>query len=172
MKGIVISTMVVWSVLVAYIAGWHKVDKEEKFIVDQLESQMMDIEQGKLAIIKGSNEPMHLYGEWMVKDHTVMKEELQALAIERNIKVPTRISNDKAETLTRLRNMEGADFDQEFIRMMRIDHRRDIQELKMASHSTDKGVKAFAQKYLPLLQSHLSGLEELPAGGMTKSDSR
>src|SRR5687767_4939766 len=160
MKTIVIATIVVWSFLVAYIAGGSKTDKDEKFIIEQLDAQIMDIEESKLAIIKGTNDPIQLYGEWMQKDHLQMKKELQALAIQKNISIPTRLSNEKAEALTRLRNLEGKEFDQEFVRMMRIDHLMDIRSLKTACKSTDPDVRAFAQKYLPVLKSHLSGLEE------------
>jgi len=162
MKTIVIATIVVWSFLVAYIAGGSKTDKDEKFIIEQLDAQIMDIEESKLAITKGTNDPIQLYGEWMQKDHLQMKKELQALAIQKNISIPTRLSNEKAEALTRLRNLEGKEFDQEFVRMMRIDHLMDIRSLKTACKSTDPDVRAFAQKYLPVLKSHLSGLEELP----------
>ena len=168
MKAIVIGTMVVWSFLVAYIAGSKKIDKDEKFIIQQLESQLMGIEEGKVAVIKGTNEPIQLYGEWMQKDHQEMKKDLQALAIHKNISIPTRLSNERSEELTRLKNLDGALFDREFIRMMRMDHLRDIRALKTASRSSDPEVKTFAGKFLPVLESHLSGLEELPVGKIRK----
>src|SRR5688572_26895608 len=97
MKALLISTTVVWSFLVAYIAGSDKTDKDEKFIIEQLDARIMDIEEGKLAILKGTNEPIQLYGEWMQQDNQQMKKELQALAIQKNISIPTRLSNEKAE---------------------------------------------------------------------------
>lgn len=172
MKALLIGTTIVWGFLVAFIAGGSKTDKDEKFIIEQLDAQIMDIEEGKLAIIKGTHEPIQVYGEWMQQDHQQMKKELQALAIQKNISIPTRLSNEKAEALTKLRNLEGNEFDQEFIRMMRIDHLRDIRSLKTACKSTDTDVRAFAQKYLPVLKAHLSGLEELPNGEPKKDGSK
>jgi putative membrane protein len=161
MKVIFVLAVAAWSFQVAYMACNSETSKTEKFILEQWDAQLMDIEEGNLAILKGTNDQIHLYGEWMAEDHKKMKEELQTLAQKKNITVPAQLSEKKATALADLKQLDGIKFDKEFVKMMRIDHLRDIRCLKTATRSTDSDVKGFANKYLPILESHLEGLEQL-----------
>ena len=56
----------------------------------------------------------------------------------------------------RLSNQQGAEFDQEFIKMMVDDHEEDVKAFeKHAKDADDTDVRAFAAKHLPALRDHL-----------------
>ncbi len=57
----------------------------------------------------------------------------------------------------------GEDFDKKFIKMMIIDHERDIKLFKKALDYKDAEVSAFAKKYLPMIQGHLDKIEVIKA---------
>lgn len=55
----------------------------------------------------------------------------------------------------------GRDFDEKFIKMMRIDHERDLKDFKKAGELADKGVTDFAATYISMIQIHLDKLNEI-----------
>ena len=75
-------------------------------------------------------------------------------------------TNENADDLEDLRKAHGKAFDKKFIRMMIIDHKRDIVKLEKATRSNDADVQVFATKYLPVVEGHLVKIKAL------KKDSR
>jgi putative membrane protein len=132
-----------------------------KFLTEAADARMMDIEEGKLAAQKGTNDLIKNYGEKMVTDNTRLLKELRVLAATKNITLPVTLSNEKADGLEDLKSEEGKDFDEQFINMMRRDHRRDVDAFEDASDFKDQDVRSFASKNLPLLESHLAMLEQV-----------
>ncbi|HYI78569.1 MAG TPA: DUF4142 domain-containing protein, partial [Chryseolinea sp.] len=63
--------------------------------------------------------------------------------------------------LTDLKEVHGKSFDKKFIRMMIIDHKRDLKKFEKATRSTDADIQVFATKYLPYVQSHLQKIKAL-----------
>lgn len=75
--------------------------------------------------------------------------------------LPETISNDKQDGLDELQKKSGKEFDEKFIKMMTIDHKRDIKDFKKATKYKDQEVASFASKYLPLIQSHLDKIIQI-----------
>jgi putative membrane protein len=71
------------------------------------------------------------------------------------------LGTDKAEGLNDLRKVHGKSFDKKFIKMMIIDHNRDIKKLERAVLYGDPDIQVFATKYLPIVQSHLDQIKAL-----------
>jgi putative membrane protein len=137
-------------------------EKISKFMTEATDARMMDIEEGKLAMQKGTNDLIQNYGQRMVTDNTKLLKELRALAAAKNITLPQRLSNKKADGLEDLREKEGKDFDRKFIKMMRIDHKRDVDEFDDAVEELkDQDVKSFAGRNLATIESHLAMLEQV-----------
>ena len=93
----------------------------------------------------------------MVNDQTEMLHEIKKLAVLKNVPVPTGLGPDKAEGLKALKDVHGKSFDKKFIKMMTIDHKRDVKKFERATRSSDADVQVFATRYLPYVQSHLKG---------------
>jgi putative membrane protein len=66
-------------------------------LTEAADARMMDLEQGKLAVTKGSTTEIREYGQWMVKDQTRMLEDLRALAASKKIAIPSALSDQKSE---------------------------------------------------------------------------
>lgn len=131
------------------------------FLVKSADVRMMDAQEGKLAVEKGTSSAVRDYGQLMVKDQSVLLEKIKKLAAKRNITIPAGISDKKEKGREDLAEESGRDFDEKFIKMMKIDHERDVRLFKKATECEDKGVRAFAVEYLPMIQSHLEKIEAI-----------
>ncbi|MBT1702221.1 DUF4142 domain-containing protein [Chryseosolibacter indicus] len=138
------------------------IDEEiSRFMTEAADARMMDIEEGKLAATKATTPELKQYGEWMVADHTKMLRELRMLAASKNIILPNTLSNKKADGLEDLKGQQGQDFDEKFIEMMKIDHKRDVNDFEDATDFKDKDIQKFAETYLPIVESHLEKIKQL-----------
>jgi putative membrane protein len=132
-----------------------------RFIAEMAEARMMDLEEGKIAQQKSTTRDLKSYGTLMVNDQTEMLRELKKLAALKDVTLPSELGNDKADGLQDLRDVHGKDFDKKFVKMMIIDHKRDVKKFEQATRSSDADVQVFATKYLPYIQSHLEKIRSL-----------
>jgi putative membrane protein len=135
--------------------------KTKEFLVGMTDARLMDREEGKRAAEKGTTETVRLYGEKMIKDQTYLLQQLQAFAKTKHISLPTTISDKKANALKDLKEKSGTELDEKFIKMICIDHTRDVKKLKKALKSEDVTVAQFASKHLPMIQNHLSEIKQI-----------
>jgi putative membrane protein len=132
-----------------------------EFLVKIADGRLMGIKEGQAAETKGTYYDIRSYGMLMVKDQKRLLAVMKTLAVHKKIQLPQQISADKEEGLKELLDKKGEDFDSKFIKMMRIDHERDIRLFTDALHAKDDEIRAFAVKYLPLIQQHLDKLNAL-----------
>jgi putative membrane protein len=121
----------------------------------------MELEEGKVARQRSTSKHLKEYGDLMVKDQSRMLEELKIIAERKQVKLPSNLSQEKAEGLADLKKEHGESFDKKFIKMMILDHKRDVRKFERATKSNDADVKLFATKYLPIVQSHLEKMRTL-----------
>ncbi|MDB5273930.1 MAG: hypothetical protein JWO58_2297 [Chitinophagaceae bacterium] len=132
-----------------------------EFLVKIADGRLMGIREGEAAVKKGTTTAIKDYGRLMVNDQKRLLVIMETLALHKKIQLPQKISSDKQDGLKDLLNKKGKDFDEKFIHMMRIDHERDIRLFTDGQTVKDDEIRAFAVKYLPLIQSHLKKLNEL-----------
>ena len=132
-----------------------------EFITDIAEARMMDLEEGKIAQQRSTTRDLKSYGALMVNDQTEMLNELRTLATLKGVELPSSLGEYKEKGLNDLKEVHGKSFDKKFIRMMIIDHKRDLKKFEKATRSTDADIQVFATKYLPYVQSHLQKIKAL-----------
>ncbi|HEY6975574.1 MAG TPA: DUF4142 domain-containing protein [Chitinophagaceae bacterium] len=117
---------------------------------------LMEVELGKIAQEKATNPRIKDFGAMMVKDHSDANDQLKTLAQQKNITLPTAVSDKQQKEIDDLNKKTGKDFDKAYMSMMLDDHKKDIKEFEKAGNdSKDADVKDFAMKTLPTLQKHL-----------------
>ena len=139
--------------------GLSSEDKE--FLLEAADTRMMDWAQGNLATEKGTTPRHRQYGKRLMRDQSKLMTEINALAASKNVVLAEKISEEKSEELTKLKACSGESFDRRFRRMIIKDHKRDIEEFKRASQSTDPEIREFAKRYIPMLEDHLQAAREL-----------
>ncbi len=136
-------------------------DAGSVFIVEMVDARLMGYELGKLAAERGSQLAVREYGQRMVLEQPPLLEKLNRLATASRVTVPIVIGADKREDYKELLALEGASFDRAFVASMRKSHRRDVGKFKQALLLPDPAVATFAGAELPIIESHLRGIEAI-----------
>jgi putative membrane protein len=137
---------------------------DRKFVKDAAEGSMVEVELGKLAQEKGSNDAVKEFGKRMVDDHSKANEDLKQAAAKANIQVPAELPKKAKKVQDKLSKLSGAEFDRVYAKMMLSDHKDDVKSFEKESKAGQAPeVKNFAAKTLPTLQEHLKMAEQLEA---------
>jgi len=131
------------------------------FLVKSADARMMDAQEGWLAAQKGSSAAVKSYGKLMMQDQEKLLTAIRTLAKKKNVTLPPGISHKKERGRDNLADESGEDFDKKFIKMMTIDHERDVKLFRKALDSKDADVRDFAKRYLPMIESHLDKIETI-----------
>ena len=133
-----------------------------KFAVKAANGGMAEVKLGELAESKSADIDVKNFGAMMAKDHSKANEELKNLASEKNITIPSAVSDDVQKDIDDLSKKTGKDFDKSYINMMVSDHKKDIDEFEdAAKNSKDSAFKNFAVKTLPTLYKHLGAAKAI-----------
>ena len=133
-----------------------KVDKDLiNFITKATQSNLMEIEAGKLAETRASRKDIRDFATMLVKDHTTANEELSSLSGTKAIECPTILEKGKREDVDDLASKNGVEFDKAFVNEM-VDGHKDAVNLfeDTIKDTKDADVRTFAMKILPKLKQH------------------
>ena len=136
-------------------------DEVVNFLMEVSEARIMDLEEGRIAQQRATFRTLKDYGTLMVNDQTKMLKELEAIATSRKIRIPQTLGQSKANDLSDLKREHGKEFDSKFIKMIVIDHKRDVKKFRKALYSDDPDIQVFATKYLPVVESHLDKIQSI-----------
>lgn len=129
---------------------------DTKFATAAAQGGMAEVQLGQLAVQKATDPDVKAFGQHMVDDHSKANDQLKEVASKAGLTVPTTLNAKDQALLTKLQNLSGAQFDKAYITAMVKDHMTDVREFqKESSSGADPGLKDFASKTLPTLQSHL-----------------
>lgn len=135
---------------------------EHRFVMDAAVGSMAEVELGRLATERASNDRVKQFGQRMVTDHGKANDELKALAQTKNITLPSDLDERHKATRDRLAKLSGDAFDRAYMREMVMDHRKDVTEFRRESQSgKDPDIKAWAAKMLPTLEDHLKQAQDI-----------
>jgi len=125
-----------------------------------------EVEAGKLAQQKGADPKVKDFGAMMVKDHSAANEQLKALAAGKGIDLPGSSSTGQMATKAKLELLSGGTFDKSYVEDQVKAHRDTVELLKKEiATGQDPDAKAFAQKVLPTVESHLHAINQIAAAG-------
>ena len=125
-----------------------------KFMVDVADVNMTEIQLGKLAQDKAASQRIKDFASMMVKDHSGATYDLKSLAAQKNVTLPTTISDDHQKKMNDLNKNTGKDFDKAYIDMMEDGHESTVKDFEKNTDNSDADVKAFVNKMLPTLRMH------------------
>jgi putative membrane protein len=148
---------------------------DRKFVIEALKGGLAEVELGKLASEKASNDAVKQFGQRMVDDHGKAGDELKKIAQDKGIEPPAGLDGKHQKLRDRLAKLSGAEFDRAYVNEMLKDHRKDVKDFQReADRAKDPDVKAFAAKTLPTLQDHLKQVESLQTQvkGTAKADKK
>jgi putative membrane protein len=146
-------------------------DADRQFVEKAAMGGVAEVEMGKLAQQKATNDQVKQFGAHMAQDHSKANEELKQIAQSKGVAVPAAPDKSHQRDMDKLSKLSGAEFDRQYMTQMVADHRKTVAEFKKASESArDSEIKAFAGKTLPKLQEHLAQAQSI--NDSVKSTSR
>ena len=132
---------------------------------------MMEVELGKIAVQKSSNDKVKQFGQRMADDHSKAADELKGIAAKDNITLPTELDARHRAMIDRYANLSGSAFDRAYMGDMVRDHYADIADFQREANSgTNADLKSWATTTLPTLREHLRIARETDTSlGVTSS---
>ena len=117
----------------------------------------MEVESGKVALQRSSNDQVRQLAQRIVDDHTQTNERLQSLARSKGIEIPIQLDSKHQKEIDKLQKVSAKDFDSKYAALMVSDHKQDIKAFQhQAERASDPALKEFATMTLPKLESHLA----------------
>jgi putative membrane protein len=151
-------------------AGAADSDPDASFYKHAAEGGIAEVDAGSQAQDKGNSQAVKDFGAMMVKDHSAANDKLKALAVSKNISLPTSPSVGQMATKAKLDVLSGDTFDKSYIKGQIKAHQDTIVLFKKEIASgQDPDAKAFATATLPVIQGHLRKIKTIAASaGITK----
>jgi putative membrane protein len=138
-----------------------KVD-DKKFAKDAALGGMTEVELGKLAAQKASNNDVKQFAQKMVDDHTKANDQLKQIAAQDKIQIPDSLDSKHQSRIDKLSKLSGEQFDKAYVKDQLKDHETDVKDFNAeAQNGSDPNIKAFASSTLPVLQQHLDLVKNL-----------
>jgi putative membrane protein len=138
--------------------------RDQQFAKEAAMGGMAEVELGRLAADKAQSEEVKEFAEKMVEHHQKANEELNSIASEMGMTLPTDMGSKHSATKERLSKLSGAEFDRAYMKYMLSDHKKDIANFeKQANRGENTKLKEFASETLPTLREHLETAQGIAA---------
>jgi putative membrane protein len=130
-------------------------ERDQTFMKEAMEGNLLEVRLGELAQTNASAPEVKRLGQMMITDHKKAADELKNLASQKNVSLPTGLSEKSQKHYDMLAKKQGKDFDKAFTKCMVMDHKKDICKFKKeAKKGDDPTVKTWASNTLPTLEHH------------------
>jgi putative membrane protein len=140
------------------------------FVLKAAMGGMEEVALGGLAEQKAASEEVKRLAAHIVQEHTTANQELVRTAEAKGIKIPETTSPVAQTVAASLSELNGPDFDMQYVLQQHGAHLATIAMFQHASmHTMDADVRAFAQKYLPKIQAHTAEIEKVGMAMMNKT---
>jgi putative membrane protein len=135
------------------------------FIAKAAAGGMTEVELGNLALAKTTNSSVKDFANMMVTDHTRANEELMAMAKNKSFTLADSLDGEHKAKVDNLRNLSGTEFDRTYMATMVADHQKTLELMRTeVANGIDAGLKDFATKTIPVVQTHLEHAQKLQSG--------
>lgn len=135
---------------------------DQRMMKNLAEANFAEIETGKLALQKSQNDQVKAYAQKMIDDHTQAQKELEQLAQQKGVTLPTETDMKHKAAAKALGALEGEKFDKMYMNQVGVmDHKNTHRLLSKAQKDAkDPDLKALAAKMTPTVDGHLTMAQE------------
>lgn len=137
----------------------------QEFVNNAASGGMFEVQSSELALERSQTPAVQEFARMMITDHTAVSDELKAIAEGKGLTVPTEIAGPPAEHMSAVQAAEGDSFDQTYMQHQVQAHEETIMMFQAeAQNGSDPDLRAFAEKTLPALNTHLQQAQGLATG--------
>jgi putative membrane protein len=128
----------------------------ENFVVRAAVTNMAEIELGQLALEKSADPGIRKYATQLIKDHQAAQAKLKGIAAAAKIALPGTVDEEHRAQKQKLAELVGADFDKQYLALMKAGHEQAQKLLEAAGKSADleAPLKAYASETLATVKAH------------------
>ncbi len=156
--------------LAAYDAGTSIAKSDLQFMTKAAQGGMLEVELGTKATQVAASEDVRTFGNHMRTDHGQANAQLQELAVQKGVRLPTSLDAEHAQKLDELDKLKGAEFDRKYAADAVDDHEKDVSEFEQAaSDLKDPELKDWASRTLPILKMHLQMAKDMKTKTMQQA---
>lgn len=146
---------------------------DQNIMRDIAQSNLAEIEAGKIALKQSKNDQVKTFAQKMIDDHTQAQKDLEQLAQAKGVTLPTEPDNKHKAAAKKLSALEGDKFDKQYISKGGVSDHRDTHRLleRAQNRATDPDLKALAAKMTPIVSQHLTMAQDVRSAKGTVSGS-
>ena len=142
---------------------------DQKFLLKAMESNVAEIQMGRLALEKSTDEKVRHFAAQMIDDHGKMLDEWKQAVAPLNMPVPEEPSKNAMKTMDKMKGLSGDAFDQAYIKEMVKAHKEDDKAFKEEARATiTPQLKEMATQDAGIIEGHLQQIEEIAKSKGTK----
>jgi putative membrane protein len=147
------------------------VSSQDRMFMDQASQiNLTEISLGRFMEARASITAERKLGARYARDHTTAQANLRALASSLHVTLPTTAGAKNSATVARIEAQKGRSMDDSFVSASITGHKAAIAIFrKEESKGSNPAVKAYAARYLPMLQTHLRMAEQAESALHTTS---
>ncbi len=168
MKTYKIAFIIMAAVLAAPFAHAQTMTKRSsaEFAQDVAIATTFEINSSKLALQKSKNAQIRAFAHHMIKDHTKAAGDFKTTLAKSHVKssriIMNRLDDSHQVVYDRLVQLQGVDFDNEYIKAQVDAHKETIAVFTdYSKEGRDAQLKAFANRTLPTLRMHQKHADDL-----------
>lgn len=138
---------------------------DQKAIRDMAMANLSEVELGRMAQSRSSNDEVKAFAQQMIDDHGKALADVQALAQSKGVTLPAEPDARHKREADKLDKLSGDAFDKAYMARAGVaDHKTTYAHLgKIKSSARDADVKAAADAMRPVVQQHLNAARQLNA---------
>lgn len=161
--GAVALGLVAFSALPAAAQSSAMTKGDQTLLKDIAQANIAEIESGKLALDKSSNDGIKKFAQMMVDDHGKALTDVQALASTKGVTLPTEPDMKHKAVAVEFKALKGSTFDSRYVKQAGVGDHEATEKLlkKTQAKAKDADLKALATKMLPVVDGHLQHAHEL-----------
>jgi len=133
---------------------------DAQFAAEAANSEIAEVELGKLAVKNGRDKRVKNFGAMMIKDHAKATAKLEVIAKSKKIILPTAVDSANQKMMDILAKNSGAAFDRAYLDDMVKDHEANIKLFQSASKQLmDPDLRRYAARNLLTFKRHLDAID-------------
>lgn len=135
---------------------------DRQFILSAADEGLFQVNAGQVASSNATLETLQDFGQLMVDDYSKAGQDLQKLAGDKKVEIPTTLSDDRQQQLDSLSMVTGEPFDTLYVNQMNTSHDRMIRLFETeAVAGKDIEVKSWAAERLNVIRAHAAQAKTL-----------
>ena len=132
------------------------------FLRKAAQGGIAEVQFGKLAAQKAASEDVKSFAQQMVDDHTEMNKEMEPVADNLGVKLPSHLNKENQAEYEKLQGLSGEAFDNEYLTIMVQDHHKDLRAFRLeAANGQDPALKNVVSKGERMIHDHMKMVDKL-----------